>query len=194
MKKLIAVGYSTFLFVLTAFGQTSLNSSYFQTLTARALGPSTMSGRITAIEGIVTSEQLNLYVGTAGGGIWKSQNGGVSFSPVFDKYNQSIGAIAIDKTNPRIVYASNLAFVLFLPPCIKNETVIGIMGNTQGVRIASKPAKNENQKNHKSEEFLADFSGLSVTLRVPGLIGSVLASFFTVSALTGSVITGASAV
>jgi photosystem II stability/assembly factor-like uncharacterized protein len=105
MKKLIAVGYSTFLFVLTAFGQTNLNSSYFQTLTARALGPSTMSGRITAIEGIVTSDQLNLYVGTAGGGIWKSQNGGVSFSPVFDKYNQSIGAIAIDKANPRTVYA-----------------------------------------------------------------------------------------
>lgn len=104
MKKIIAVGYATFLFVLTALGQTNLNSSYFQTLTARALGPSTMSGRITAIEGIVTSDQLNLYVGTAGGGIWKSQNGGVSFSPVFDKYNQSIGAIAIDKTNPRTVY------------------------------------------------------------------------------------------
>jgi photosystem II stability/assembly factor-like uncharacterized protein len=105
MKKLIAAGYCSFLFVLTSFGQTNLNSSYFQTLTARALGPSTMSGRITAIEGIVTSDQLNLYVGTAGGGIWKSQNGGVSFSPVFDKYNQSIGAIAIDKTNPRTVYA-----------------------------------------------------------------------------------------
>ncbi len=105
MKKLIAVGYCSFLFVLTAFGQTNLNSSYFQTLSARALGPSTMSGRITAIEGIVTSDQLNLYVGTAGGGIWKSQNGGVSFSPVFDKYNQSIGAIAIDKNNPRTVYA-----------------------------------------------------------------------------------------
>jgi len=104
MKKIIAVGYATFLFVLTALGQTNLNSSYFQTLTARALGPSTMSGRITAIEGIVTSDQLNLYVGTAGGGIWKSQNGGVSFSPVFDKYNQSIGAIAIDKTNPRTIY------------------------------------------------------------------------------------------
>ena len=74
MKKIIAVGYATFLFVLTALGQTNLNSSYFQTLTARALGPSTMSGRITAIEGIVTSDQLNLYVGTAGGGIWKSQN------------------------------------------------------------------------------------------------------------------------
>jgi photosystem II stability/assembly factor-like uncharacterized protein len=105
MKKLIAAGYCSFLFVLTSFGQTNLNSSYFQTLTARALGPSTMSGRITAIEGIVTSDQLNLYVGTAGGGIWKSQNGGVSFSPVFDKYNQSIGAIAIDKTNPRTVFA-----------------------------------------------------------------------------------------
>ncbi|HQS55144.1 MAG TPA: hypothetical protein PLK14_08540, partial [Sediminibacterium sp.] len=104
MKKLIAIGLSAILFVINASGQTNLNSSYFQTLSARALGPSTMSGRITAIEGIVTSDQLNLYVGTAGGGVWKSQNGGVSFSPVFDKYNQSIGAIAIDKTNPRTVF------------------------------------------------------------------------------------------
>jgi photosystem II stability/assembly factor-like uncharacterized protein len=104
MKKFIALGYSLILFVCTASSQTNLNSSYFQTLSARALGPSTMSGRITAIEGIVTSDQLNLYVGTAGGGIWKSQNGGVSFIPVFDKYNQSIGAIAIDKNNPRTLY------------------------------------------------------------------------------------------
>ena len=85
--------------------QTAINSSYFQTLTARALGPSTMSGRITAIEGITTNDQLTLFVGTAGGGIWKSQNGGMSFAPVFDKYCQSIGALAIEKDNPKIVYA-----------------------------------------------------------------------------------------
>lgn len=82
-----------------------LNSSYFQSLSARALGPSTMSGRITAIEGLQGNEQLTLFVGTAGGGIWKSQNGGMSFTPVFDKYCQSIGALAIDPTNVKTVYA-----------------------------------------------------------------------------------------
>ncbi len=90
---------------IAAHAQTELNSSYFQTLAARALGPSTMSGRITAIEGVMASEQLNLYVGTAGGGIWKSQNGGLSFAPIFDKYCQSIGALAVEKNNAKVVYA-----------------------------------------------------------------------------------------
>ncbi len=85
--------------------QTTINSSYFQTLTARALGPSTMSGRISAIEGMAAGDQLTLYVGTAGGGIWKSQNGGISFAPIFDKYCQSIGALAIEKGNAKTVYA-----------------------------------------------------------------------------------------
>ena len=85
--------------------QTTLNSSYFQVMGARALGPSTMSGRISSIEGITADGQVNLYVGTAGGGIWKSQNGGQSFIPVFDKYCQSIGALAIEPGNVKVVYA-----------------------------------------------------------------------------------------
>ncbi|MGL1608634.1 WD40/YVTN/BNR-like repeat-containing protein, partial [Vibrio parahaemolyticus] len=44
------------------------------------------------------------YVGAAGGGIWKSQNGGQTFNPVFDKYCQSIGAIAIEPGNGKVVY------------------------------------------------------------------------------------------
>ncbi len=91
--------------VFSAHAQTTLNSSYFQVMGARALGPSTMSGRITSIEGIITDGQVNLYVGTAGGGIWKSQNGGQSFTPLFDKYCQSIGALAIEPGNARVVYA-----------------------------------------------------------------------------------------
>ncbi len=90
---------------LCALAQTGLNSSYFQSMTARELGPSTMSGRITAIEGAVSSDQVTIYVGTAGGGIWRSYNGGVTFSPVFDKYCQSIGALAVDRKNPKLVYA-----------------------------------------------------------------------------------------
>lgn len=89
--------------LLTA--QTSLNSSQFQVMGARALGPSTMSGRITAIEGITVDGQVNLYIGTAGGGVWKSQNGGLSFSPLFDKYCQSIGALALEPGNAKVVYA-----------------------------------------------------------------------------------------
>jgi hypothetical protein len=86
--KLSLTGY-LLVFTFLTQAQTTLNSSYFQVMSARALGPSTMSGRITAIEGITADGQVNLYVGTAGGGIWKSQNGGQSFTPLFDKYCQS---------------------------------------------------------------------------------------------------------
>ncbi|MBM3915192.1 MAG: glycosyl hydrolase [Sphingomonadales bacterium] len=83
-----------------------LNSSYFQSMSARNLGPSSMSGRITSIEGTTVDNQINLFVGTAGGGIWKSLNGGITFTPVFDKYCQSIGALAIDPTSAKTIYAA----------------------------------------------------------------------------------------
>ena len=82
-----------------ANAQQEINSSTFGTLEARVLGPGTMSGRIAAIEGVNAEQGKTLYVGTAGGGIWKSTNAGASFKPIFDKYCQSIGAIAIDQKN-----------------------------------------------------------------------------------------------
>lgn len=87
-----------------AVAQTTINSSTFGMMEARWLGPGTMSGRITAIEG-VASDGKTIYVGTAGGGIWKTTNAGASFIPLFDKYCQSIGALAIDPKNSKIIYA-----------------------------------------------------------------------------------------
>ena len=86
------------------YSQTKISSSTFGRMEARWLGPGTMSGRITAIDG-VAGDGKTIYVGTAGGGIWKTTNGGASFKPVFDKYCMSIGAIAIDQKNSRIIYA-----------------------------------------------------------------------------------------
>jgi photosystem II stability/assembly factor-like uncharacterized protein len=93
-----------FLFILKAFNADSqISSATFGMMEARWLGPGTMSGRISAIEG-VNEDGKTIYVGTAGGGIWKTTNAGASFKPVFDKYCQSIGAIAIDQKNPKIIY------------------------------------------------------------------------------------------
>ena len=86
------------------FSQSKISSSTFGKMEARWLGPGTMSGRITAIDG-VASDGKTIYVGTAGGGIWKTTNGGASFKPIFDKYCMSIGAVAIDQKNPKIIYA-----------------------------------------------------------------------------------------
>jgi hypothetical protein len=82
-----------------------INSSTFGMMEARYLGPGTMSGRITDIAGVHNDGGKTIYVGTAGGGIWKSNNAGFSFKPIFDKYVQSIGALAIDQKKPKTIYA-----------------------------------------------------------------------------------------
>ena len=86
------------------YSQSPVNAAMFGTMEARNLGPGTMSGRITAIEGVNSDEGKTIYIGTAGGGVWKSKNAGASYKPLFDKYCQSIGALAIDQKNPSIVY------------------------------------------------------------------------------------------
>ena len=80
-----------------------VSSATFGMMEARQLGPGTMSGRITAIDGSA-ADGKTLYIGTAGGGIWKSTNAGVTFKPIFDKYCQSIGAVTINQSNPNIVF------------------------------------------------------------------------------------------
>lgn len=102
--RIILLAFLSFNFSAT-FAQTEANSSTFGTLEARVLGPGTMSGRISAIEGVESENGKTIYVGTAGGGIWKTTNAGASFKPIFDKYCQSIGAIAIDQKNPKTIYA-----------------------------------------------------------------------------------------
>ena len=89
----------------SVFSQAGVSSATFGMMEARQMGPGTMSGRISAIEGVNDENAKILYVGTAGGGIWKSTNAGASFKPIFDKYCQSIGAIAINQKNPKIIYA-----------------------------------------------------------------------------------------
>lgn len=71
----------------------------FGNLEARQIGPALMSGRIIDLENHPTNNRI-LYAGTAGGGVWKSSNGGASFSSVFDDHAQSIGVVKIDPSDP----------------------------------------------------------------------------------------------
>lgn len=80
-----------------------LNSAIFGQLESRAIGPAVMGGRITAIEG-ENKDPRTFYVGTAGGGVWKTKTGGFTFEPLFDKHPQSIGALAIDQRHPDTVW------------------------------------------------------------------------------------------
>jgi len=70
----------------------------------RNIGPGGMSGRITAID-VVTDDPQVMYVGSASGGLFKSTGGGVDWKPVLDSMNiLSVGAIAIDQSNPDVVW------------------------------------------------------------------------------------------
>lgn len=70
----------------------------------RSIGPAGMSGRVTAIDVVRTKPQV-IYAGTASGGVWKSESGGVKWEPIFDDQpTQSIGALAICQQNPDIVW------------------------------------------------------------------------------------------
>ena len=74
-------------------------------LPARNIGSATMSGRIAAVDAIEEDGRITIFVGSASGGVWKSVNGGTTFKPVFDRQAvQSIGAVAIDQSNPRTVW------------------------------------------------------------------------------------------
>lgn len=101
MTKLLIV---VALFISTNLTAQTINSSTFGMMEARQIGPATMSGRITDVQGVNNDEGKIIYIGTAGGGIWKTSNAGASFKPIFDKYTQSIGSIAIDQKNPKIIY------------------------------------------------------------------------------------------
>jgi len=70
----------------------------------RSIGPASMGGRIDDIA-VSESDPNVIYVGYATGGVFKSENNGTTFTPVFDTYGTaSIGDIAVHPTNSNIVY------------------------------------------------------------------------------------------
>jgi photosystem II stability/assembly factor-like uncharacterized protein len=83
-----------------------LDAAAISGLGARNIGSATMSGRIAALAARQESDgKVTLFVGAASGGVWRSYDGGTTFQPVFDRQPvQSIGAIALDPTNPKVVW------------------------------------------------------------------------------------------
>src|SRR5712672_502851 len=74
-------------------------------LRVRNIGSATISGRVSAVEAANVGGKTLIYVGAAIGGVWKSEDGGTRFRPVFDKQPvQSIGAITIDSRDSRTVW------------------------------------------------------------------------------------------
>ncbi|MGE0041050.1 MAG: WD40/YVTN/BNR-like repeat-containing protein [Vicinamibacterales bacterium] len=76
----------------------------FDTIPARNVGPAIMGGRVETIAAVESDPDV-IYIGAATGGVWKTENGGTTWAPVFDdKGTTSIGAIAVSRSNPAVVW------------------------------------------------------------------------------------------
>jgi len=99
----------TTLFVVLCFSGIAIHAqkiavSQFKNLKARSIGPAGMSGRVTAIDALYSNPNI-IYLGTASGGVWKTENSGAKWEPVFDDQPiLNIGAVAIQQNNPSILW------------------------------------------------------------------------------------------
>ena len=78
--------------------------SIFKNVKYRNIGPF-RGGRADAGSGVV-GDPLTYYMGTTGGGLWKTENAGQLWKNVSDGYfkTASVGAVAVSESNPNIVY------------------------------------------------------------------------------------------
>ncbi|HEX6200128.1 MAG TPA: glycosyl hydrolase, partial [Thermoanaerobaculia bacterium] len=81
-----------------------LSAGTFGGLALRGIGPAVTSGRISDL-GVHPDYPDTWWVAVASGGVWKSDNAGITWKPVFDgQSSYSIGCLAIDPENPEVVW------------------------------------------------------------------------------------------
>ena len=86
-----------------AYGQ-KIDFSLLESMKPRSIGPANMSGRVTSIDVVRSSPEI-IYAGSASGGLWKSESGGIAWTPIFDgELALSIGAVAVSQKNPDVVW------------------------------------------------------------------------------------------
>ena len=85
--------------------QNELKSSLFSGLKWRSIGPAFTSGRIADFA-VDPDNHSRFYVAAASGGIWKTDDDGTTFKPVFDHHGAySMGCLAMDPNNHHVVWA-----------------------------------------------------------------------------------------
>lgn len=97
-----------------------IDSDLYQALEYRLVGPS-RGGRVTAVTG-VRGQIQTYYMGSTGGGVWKTTDGGITWHNISDGYFEvgSMGALAVAESDPNVVYAGTGS------ACIRGNVSTGI--------------------------------------------------------------------
>src|SRR6266851_4604655 len=81
-----------------------MSTPTFNGLRLRSIGPAFTSGRISGIA-VDPNNASHYFVSAASGGVWKTINAGITWTPMFDREGSySIGCIALDPKNPLTVW------------------------------------------------------------------------------------------
>ena len=126
-----------------------VEDKYFQELHWRSIGPH-RGGRALAVTGVRGQPEL-FYFGSVDGGVWRSNDAGRTWNPIFDSQPiGSIGAIAVAPSNPEVIYVgsgeadmrSNIAYgdgLYRSTDAGKSWTHIGLTDSRQIARILVDP-------------------------------------------------------
>ncbi|MDQ3257448.1 MAG: hypothetical protein M3R15_26780 [Acidobacteriota bacterium] len=94
------------IFPFTAHAQNGAGADMkaFERLEWRSIGPANMGGRTADVEGVPGNPNI-VYAATASGGLWRTDNGGMKWRPIFERENTiSIGDIALEPSNPDVIW------------------------------------------------------------------------------------------
>lgn len=93
-----------FFTAINAQNTTDSENDIFSELKMRNIGPAFVSGRISDIA-VHPNNQNMWYVAVSSGGVWKTENAGTTWNPIFDKQSvYSTGCITLDPSNPSTVW------------------------------------------------------------------------------------------
>ncbi|MEM7655830.1 MAG: hypothetical protein AAF399_06855 [Bacteroidota bacterium] len=99
----LSLGMIVMLVALVSQAQ-ELDLKALEVMKPRNIGPAGMSGRVTAIDALYSNPDI-IYAGTASGGLWKSESGGIAWTPIFDEEKvYCIGDVTVHQANPDIIW------------------------------------------------------------------------------------------
>src|SRR5580765_8814374 len=103
MRSILLTFVTVILFALALPHAQQVSQAYFADMKWRSVGPP-RSGYVSAPAG-VPGDPTTYYAGMPEGGVWKTTNGGVTWTPIFDSVGiASVGAVAVAPSDHAVVY------------------------------------------------------------------------------------------